>query len=103
MQYLNHTYLAERDEDDDVVKLDHKVVLPDGSIKAIPLSPYDEMTEQDFRTWIDIGLPGPDFLFKTGNFFREDFARIRATAEEFNIPLNDTVTLRTVCRMMKAA
>jgi hypothetical protein len=50
-------YTYEIDKDEDVRKIFHTVIYPDGSRKNIPWSPYEYMDSDDFQLWIHLGMP----------------------------------------------
>lgn len=54
-----YTYTYEYDVDDDVRKIYHMVISPDGETNPIPWSPYEYMDEDDFKLWIHLGMPQP--------------------------------------------
>ena len=53
------TYEAEDDRDDDVVKITHWLIGPDGARHLVDVSPYDRnVSLQALAMLIDMGVPG---------------------------------------------
>lgn len=52
-----YTYDCEYDEDDDVRKIFHTAIDPDGKHHIIPWSSYEHMDNDDFKLWIHLGMP----------------------------------------------
>lgn len=57
-KYEGYIYWEEPEHDDDVVKIWHNVRHPDGKITFVHWSPYSSMSFEDFKLWIDLGMPG---------------------------------------------
>jgi hypothetical protein len=55
--YKGYTYLPWNDFDDDCAGIWHDFEGPEGTIDC-DFTPYETMTPQDIRLWIDLGLPG---------------------------------------------
>jgi hypothetical protein len=55
--YKGYQYTPEKDQEEDVVKIFHTVKAPDGSSISIDWSPYEYISENDFKLWIDKGMP----------------------------------------------
>jgi hypothetical protein len=51
-------YHEELDRDKDVIKKFHYVTDPQGKTHEVDWSPYKEMTKDDVRKWINLGMPG---------------------------------------------
>ena len=64
-----YSYTYEFDKDDDVIKTFHFVITPQGKQQPINWSPYEEMTNEDFKLWIYLGMPKNPLK---GNNFRHD-------------------------------
>lgn len=55
--YKGYQYMPSKDQEEDVVKIFHTVKKPDGGTVDIDWSPYEYIPEEDFKTWIDKGMP----------------------------------------------
>ena len=53
MEYKGYRYITEADDDGDVIKLYHFAADSDGDFVSIDFSPYQRMTEEDFKKWVD--------------------------------------------------
>lgn len=51
------TYEAEEMPEEDVVKIWHDAISPDGKRHHIDFSPYDTMDKETFKLWIKLGMP----------------------------------------------
>lgn len=52
-----YAYFHEYDTDEDCRKILHTVVTPKGEYLPIPWSSYEHMDDEDFRLWIQLGMP----------------------------------------------
>lgn len=52
-----YTYAYELENEEDVRKIYHYVITPTGERKHIHWSSYEEMSDDDFKLWIHLGMP----------------------------------------------
>jgi len=58
MKYKGYTYQpTEIDIDVNFKKIYHSVVTPEGNEIVFDFNPYDYVTEEQFKLWIDLGCP----------------------------------------------
>jgi hypothetical protein len=58
-EYKGYTYQPEHEieADGDNAKIYHSLVNTQGKLISIDFTPYSYMTEEDFRLYIDLGMP----------------------------------------------
>lgn len=56
-EYKGFQYCPEKDFEPDNVKIFHVVKTTDGKEIQMKLSPYEELSEDNFQKWIDLGMP----------------------------------------------
>jgi hypothetical protein len=98
--HLGHRYEVESDHDDDVVKIDHTVVLPDGSRRSIPFTPYRVMSSRAFAVYVEMGCPPSRLYVRGGNFDNETLEKLGEFAANHGIVLSDHDTLRFALKMV---
>ena len=64
-----YSYEYEYDTDEDVRKIFHTVIDPNGNRSNIPWSSYHHMDADDFKLWIHLGMPQKPL--KGSNFTKE--------------------------------
>jgi len=69
-QMNGYNYVCEYETEEDVRKMYHYAIAPRGQRIAINWTPYEEMTTEDFKLWIHLGMPdrpnrGSNFNHKT--------------------------------------
>lgn len=64
-----YSYTSEYDKDDDVTKIFHYVITPQGERNPINWSSYEDMSNEDFKLWIYLGMPARPLK---GTNFRHD-------------------------------
>jgi hypothetical protein len=52
-----YSYTYYYDTEEDVRKIFHTVIHPDGSHHNIPWSSYEHMDSEDFKLWVHLGMP----------------------------------------------
>lgn len=52
-----YNYTCEYETDVDVRKIMHYVITPTGKQLPINWSPYEHMSDSDFKLWIHLGMP----------------------------------------------
>lgn len=59
-EYKGYTYQPEYvvEADGDNAKIWHEIITPEGKRKSADFTPYSYMTEEDFTSFIDLGMPG---------------------------------------------
>lgn len=55
--YKGYSYQPCDEFDGDVNKIFHDVVTPGDALVSIDFSPYCKLTLDDFKKWIDLGMP----------------------------------------------
>lgn len=56
-EYKGYRYEPSEDRDDDVIKINHDVRKPDGTMIMMDWSPYSTPTGEEFATWVDLRCP----------------------------------------------
>jgi len=57
MEIRGYKYQPWVDQTTEVVKIFHDVHTPTGEVVDMDWSPYNTPTEDDFRLWLDLGMP----------------------------------------------
>ena len=78
-KYKGYEFWEDIEEDDDVRKIWHNVRKPDGTLTFVHWSPYNSMSFEDFKMWIDLDMPGRvQTLGGSSNLSSKDLLEIRA-------------------------
>lgn len=71
-EYKGYQYCPEKDFEPDNVKIFHTVKTSDGEEVEMKLSPYEELTEENFKKWIDLGMP----VAEKGNLINKEIEKL---------------------------
>lgn len=61
-------------EPEECLKIYHEVIMPNGKKTCMDFSCYDRVTEDDFKKWVDLGMPTK--VNKSFPLTSEDLARL---------------------------
>ena len=86
--YKGYTYTPWDDREEDNCKTWHDFKAPDGKTITCDFSPYQTMTPEDIRLWIDLGFPeritcGPLDSHDLNTLWREQLETITAINATF--------------------
>lgn len=89
MEYQGYRYDWDEDRDDDVTKLWHYAIGPDGKRHDVDFTPYETMSIADFRTFIDLGLPDRRLFGGRGPIHSDDLTKARDLMERLSAKIED--------------
>ena len=76
--YKGWSYSTYDEDYDDVIKKSH-VATKDGKEVSIDWSPYNKMTDEQFKTWVDLGMPTRKDVNSIGPLSPEDLEQLMKT------------------------
>jgi hypothetical protein len=79
-------YRTEVEDYDDVTKIFHYAIKPNGGEISIDFSPYSTMTKETFKLWVKAGMPTRKDLGKRGPLDNEDIIELSNKGNDNVIP-----------------
>ena len=78
--YKGWTYSSHEEDYDDVIKLSH-VATKDGKEVSMDWSPYSTPTEEEFKLWVDLGMPTRKDVDSIGPLDKDDLLSLAKTKQ----------------------
>jgi len=78
--YKGWTYSSYEEDYDDVVKLSH-VATKDGKEVSMDWSPYNKPTDEEFKLWVDLGMPTRKAVNGIGPLDKDDLLALAKTKQ----------------------
>ena len=80
MEYKGWKYSAEDEDYDDVIKISHSAT-KDGKEVSMDWSPYSRPTDDEFKLWIDLGMPTRKDVGSIGPLDKDDLMTLAKTKQ----------------------